>query len=154
MRSVIRFAPVFAILLFLVAAIAPTGQALAADSIGVVKRAQGSVEVERGGQRQPVVAGFALQAADVVHTGPQGAVGITFSDNSLIALGPDTTFAISEYRFDSTTQDGAFRSRLSRGTLSVASGRIAKGGRDQMLVETPATILGVRGTRFLVKVDD
>lgn len=154
MRAVMRFAPFCLIALFVLAVSTPTGLASAADSVGLVKRVQGKVEVERDGARQPVATGFALQPADVIHTGAEAAVGITFSDNSLVALGPDTEFAIREYRFDSTTQDGAFRSRLSRGTLSVASGRIAKHGTDRMLVETPATILGVRGTRFLVKVDE
>jgi len=131
--------------------------ALAADPsayVAIVKRTQGNVEIERAGARQTVEPGFKLLVADTVYTGPAGAVGLTFTDNSLIALGPDSTYSIAEYSFDSTTHDGTFRSKISRGTLSARSGRIAKRGQDRMLVETPATILGVRGTRFLIKVDD
>jgi hypothetical protein len=35
----------------------------------------------------------------------------------------------------------------------VLSGRIAKTGGDAMRVRTPTSILGVRGTHFMVRVD-
>lgn len=154
MHSLFRIAPMFSRIAILVMLVAPASAAEHSDYVALVKRVQGTVEVEREGTRQAVAPGFRLEVADTVHTGPAGAVGITFTDNSLIALGPDSTYSIAEYSFDSTTQDGSFRSRISRGTLSARSGRIAKRGEDRMLVETPATILGVRGTRFLIKVDD
>ena len=48
------------------------------------------------------------------------------------------------------TAEGAFESTLSRGKLAVVSGKIAKHGLDHMKVSTPTSILGVRGTEFLV----
>jgi hypothetical protein len=42
---------------------------------------------------------------------------------------------------------------MHRGTLSIISGQIAKGHPDAMKVKTPTSVLSVRGTRFLVKVD-
>ena len=43
---------------------------------------------------------------------------------------------------------------LNRGTLAVISGRIAKQSPEAMTVRTPTAILGVRGTEFVVKVED
>lgn len=155
MHALFRIAPMFSRIAILLLVVTPAWAAEpAGDYVALIKRVEGTVEVERAGTRQAVEPGFRLAVADTVHTGPAGAVGITFTDNSLIALGPDSSYSIAEYSFNSTTHDGSFRSRISRGTLSVRSGRIAKRGEDRMLVETPATVLGVRGTRFLIKVED
>ena len=64
------------------------------------------------------------------------------------------TLAIERYAFDPTTHAGAFDTRLSRGTLSVVSGKIAKQTPGAMTVKTPAAILGVRSTEFVVRADD
>ncbi|TMH15282.1 MAG: FecR domain-containing protein, partial [Betaproteobacteria bacterium] len=47
-----------------------------------------------------------------------------------------------------------FESSLRKGTLSVVSGKIAKQSPDAMKVKTPSSILGVRGTEFLVRSSD
>ena len=95
-----------------------------------------------------------MQAGDVVTTGVDGSVGITFLDNSLLSAGPNSVLAIERYAFNSTTHEGAFESSLRKGTLSVVSGKIAKQSSDAMKVKTPSSILGVRGTEFLVQSSD
>jgi hypothetical protein len=124
-----------------------------ADDIGHFKVAKGSVYIDRGGQRLAAQVGTGLQATDIVVTGADGSAGITFSDNSLLSVGPGSVLAIERYAFDSTRHDGAFESTLRKGTLSVVSGKIAKQSPDAMKVKTPSTILGVRGTEFLVRTD-
>jgi len=59
---------------------------------------------------------------------------------------------LEQYAFNSTTHDGKFNARLDRGSLAVVSGKIAKQSPDAMVVKTPSSLLGVRGTEFLVKV--
>jgi hypothetical protein len=123
----------------------------AADA-GVVKTVQGNVSIERGGTVLTAELGLPVQVTDVIVTGPDGAVGITFEDNALLSLGPDSRLSIGQFRFDSTTHDGAFETTLTRGRLAVVSGKIAKHKQDAMKVRTPSSILGVRGTEFLVEV--
>src|SRR3981081_4100344 len=105
-------------------------------------------------QRPPGRAGTHLQATDTVVTGADGSAGIAFVDNSLLSVGPNSVLAIERYAFNSTTHEGAFESSLRRGTLSVVSGKIAKQSPDAMKVKTPSSILGVRGTEFLVRSSD
>ena len=93
-------------------------------------------------------------AADVITTGADGAVGITFIDNSLISTGPNSVFAIDQYSFDSTTHIGKFDGTLKRGTLAAISGKMVKQVPESMRIRTPSSIMGVRGTEFLVRVDD
>ncbi|HTQ74965.1 MAG TPA: FecR domain-containing protein [Burkholderiales bacterium] len=132
--------------------LAPVG-AFAAD-IAQFKVAKGAVYLERDGKRTPAQVGTHLQATDVVVTGADGSAGITFIDNSLLSVGPNSVLQIERYAFNSTTHEGVFETMLSRGTLSMVSGKIAKQSPDAVKVKTPSSILGVRGTEFLVRTGE
>jgi len=93
-------------------------------------------------------------AADVLVTGSGASLGIAFLDNSLLSAGPNSVLAIDRFAFDSTTHQGAFESSLLKGTLAVVSGKLAKQSPEAMKVKTPAAVLGVRGTEFLVRTGD
>lgn len=125
---------------------------LFAQDIGQVKTAHGSVTVDRGGQNLAAQPGFRLHESDVVRTGADGAVGISFADNTIMSTGPNSTLALDRFAFNSTTHQGRFQSSVRSGTLSVISGKIAKQSPEAMTVRTPATVLGVRGTEFFVQV--
>lgn len=127
---------------------------LLAQEAGHIKVARGGVQVERGGQKTPASVGSVVQAGDVVTTGADGSVGITFLDNSLLSAGPNSVLAIDRFAFDSTTHQGSFESSLRKGTLAVVSGKLAKQSPEAMKVRTPAAVLGVRGTEFLVRTGD
>ena len=138
----------------IVLALALFAESAVAADIGQIKTSKGSVTVERSAQALPGVVGTRLQASDVITTGTDGAVGITMSDDSLLSAGPNSTLALERFAFDSTTNQGKFDASLRKGSLSVISGRIAKQSPDAMIVRTPNAILGVRGTEFVVSVDE
>ena len=125
---------------------------MAADA-GQIKTSSGTVYLERSGKRLPASVGTAVQEADRVVTGADGSAGITFTDNSLLSVGPNTVLEIQKYQFDSTTHAGQFDANLKKGTLAVISGRMVKQSPESMRVRTPSSIMGVRGTEFVVKVD-
>ena len=127
-------------------------EAGAAD-IGQIKVAKGQVTIERGGQVVPAQVGVRVQEGDVVKTGSDGSVGITMGDDSLLSAGPGSVLALDRFTFDPATQRGRFDTSLNRGTLAVMSGRIAKQSPDAMTVRTPAAVLGVRGTTFVVSAE-
>lgn len=126
--------------------------ASAAD-IGQVKVTSGAVHIQRGAERLPATVGTRVRVSDTVVTGGDGSVGITFTDNTLLSTGPNSVLVLERYAFDSTTHAGKFDARLNRGSLAVVSGKIAKQSHDAMVVKTPSSLLGVRGTEFLVKVE-
>ena len=127
--------------------------ALAAADVGQIKTLAGDVQIERAGRTLAAAAGDGLLASDVLVTGADGKVGVTFVDNTRLSLGPDSRMELARFRFDATTHEGEFLGRIQRGTLSIVSGQIAKSSPQAMKVETPSSVLSVRGTRFLVKVD-
>lgn len=139
--------------LILMAALGFAGTAMAAD-IGLVKVAKGSVQIQRGAAKIPAAVGTGLQTSDVVITGADGSAGITFTDNSLVSVGPNSVFAIDKYKFDTTTHAGEFEGNLKQGRLAAVSGKMVKQSPDSMKIRTPSAIMGVRGTEFVVQVDE
>jgi hypothetical protein len=135
-----------------VAAAACTALAHAND-VGQIKTARGTVHVERDGQRIAAGPGMAVRASDTLVTGADGAVGVTFLDDTRVSAGPSTVLQIERYRFNSTTHDGHFDASLKTGSLAVVSGKMVKQTPGSMRVRTPSSIMGVRGTEFLVRVD-
>ena len=124
-----------------------------ANEIGQVKVAKGAVQVEREGKRVPAVAGMPVLVSDVLVTGADSSAGVTFSDNSLVSVGPNSVFAVDKYRFDTTTHAGEFEGNLRQGRLAAVSGKMVKQSPEAMKIRTPSAIMGVRGTEFLVEVD-
>lgn len=125
---------------------------VALADIGRVKRVKGDITIERGDQKIPAKPGLVLDRQDVLVTGEKSRVSLTFIDNSRFSAGPNSRIVLETFEFDTTTHEGKFVSRVERGTLGIVSGQIAKQTPDAMRVRTPTSILGVRGTKFLVEV--
>ena len=124
----------------------------AAAEIARIKTASGAAIVQRGAQQLKPVPGLQLLARDTLVTGKNGRMAVTFIDNTRFAVGPNSNVAISEFQYDRMRQKGTMVTQVNRGSLAVVSGKIAKSGRDAMKVRTPNTLLGVRGTKFIVEV--
>ena len=133
---------------FIVLGLASAAQA----EIGRIKRATGDAQVERGRMKRAAMIGGTLEQGDVLVTGKDGRVSVTFADNTRFSAGPNSRIAIDQFRFDDTTRKGTFLTRVDRGSLAIVSGQIAHETKDAMKVRTPTSLLGVRGTRFVVNV--
>jgi hypothetical protein len=120
--------------------------------IARIKSSSGAATVQRGANRLSAATGQSLLAGDTLVTGKDGRISLTFIDNTRFAVGPNSRIAVSKFEYDRTRQQGAFITQVDRGSLAVVSGKIAKSGRDAMKVQTPNSLLGVRGTRFIVEV--
>jgi hypothetical protein len=143
------------VLAFVLAAVVAFSADSALAGIGKIKTMKGEVLIIRDGKKIISQPGDDVEQADVIVTGPDSSVGITFIDKTVFSAGPESRIEITRFRFSSSKREkNEFHSSLKRGTLSIISGRIAKQGPGAMTVKTPASILGVRGTRFLIKVEE
>ena len=124
-----------------------------AQDVGRVKTVKGTVHIERAGRQEPAQVGSGVRQADILVTGPDGAVGVALADDTLLSAGPNSVLAVERFVYDGV-KPGALEAALTKGTLAVVSGRIAKQAPDAMRVKTPAAILGVRGTEFVVRASD
>ena len=120
--------------------------------IARVKTSSGAAVVERGSQKLRPAPGLQVEMGDRLVTGKDGRMSLTFIDDTRFAVGPNSRVAVSEFQYDRVRRKGAMVTKIDRGSLAVVSGRIAKSSRDAMKVRTPNTLLGVRGTKFIVEV--
>jgi hypothetical protein len=125
----------------------------AAEPAGMVKTLRGEVSLERAGRQQPAALGMPVFAGDRLRTGPDGAVGVTLRDDTRLAAGPGSSLLISDFRFDTTTQEGNLLVAMLKGTFNVITGLIARQNPGNATFTTPTLSLGVRGTEFIVDVD-
>lgn len=137
--------------IMVVAGVALASSAIASD-VGQIKTLKGSAHIERAGKSIPAELGMKVQQSDKLVTGADGTVGITFTDNSRMSAGPGTVLTIDHYAFDATTHVGKFDASVKKGTLAVISGKMVKQSPESMRIRTPASIMGIRGTEFVVKV--
>jgi hypothetical protein len=124
-----------------------------ASDIGRVKIAMGDAKIFRNNAAIAATPGLGLKKGDVLTTGRNGRIGVTFNDNSRFSAGPNSRIAVEDFDYDSTTQNGKFVTNVNKGTVAIVSGQIAKSNKNAMRVRTPTALLGVRGTRFVVEVN-
>lgn len=118
---------------------------------GTFKTVQGDVTVVRGNVRSAAVVGGPLRISDRVLTGSASTAAIMLRDDTVLTIGPDSSVDLAEFHFDTEAQDGNLLISLWRGSLRVVTGLIAKLRPEQVKITTPTTVIGVRGTDFIVE---
>lgn len=123
-----------------------------AGTIGTVKVASGEASVQRDGKMLPASEGFDVERKDTLMTGADGSLGITLNDGTLISLGPNSRFELAAFEFSPRRDAFNFFGKILEGTLIYQSGRIGKIAPEKTRIETPLSVIAVRGTRFAVRV--
>jgi hypothetical protein len=123
-----------------------------ATPAGHVKIATGAAYIVRQNATIPARPGDAVFATDTLRTQANGTIGVTLADDTRVSLGPDSEMRLERYVF--SPADGALGMVLNfvRGVAAYVSGRMAKLAPDAVRLETPAAIVGVRGTTVAIKV--
>jgi len=127
--------------------------AWAQDVIGFVKTVSGDATVIDAGKPVKAQVGTPIKMGSILKTGPKGAMGVTFKDNTVMSFGPDTELTVDEYLYAPEKNNLKFGTSLSKGSLQVVSGVIAKLKPKSVTMKTPTGMIGFRGTRCLVKVE-
>ena len=121
---------------------------------GRIKVASGSVFVVRAGTAQPAQAGQLVYESDSLRTGADGRIGVTLNDDTRVSLGPSSEVRLDRFAYAPAQSQMALVLRVVRGVAAYVSGRIAKLAPDSIRLETPAAIVGVRGTTVAIRVAD
>ena len=119
---------------------------------GRIKLVSGSAFVVRDGKAIPATAGQELMQADSLRTGDDGRLGIMLKDDTRVSLGPDSELRLERFVYAPAEGNLALALKFVRGAMAYVSGRIAKLAPDSIRLETPAAIVGVRGTTLAIRV--
>ena len=71
----------------------------------------------------------------------------------MLTLGPNTTADLSKFQYNSTTQEGSFAMNLLQGSVRVVTGLLAKLTPSMFNITPPPSVVGVRGTDFIVEAE-
>ena len=142
------------IALILIVFYVPPADAQSLAAAGLVKVTSGSAVVVRDGVERPALIGSPVFASDHLKTGADGRLGLTLKDDTRVSLGPNSELRLDQFEF--APADGRFGLVINfvRGVAAYVSGRIAKLSPDSVRLETPAAIVGVRGTTLGIRVTD
>ena len=121
--------------------------------IGIIQTLTGTASIERQEDEFPVTAGQQIFANDILRTGKAGSMGVVLNDNTILSPGPKSELAIDEFVYVPKDKKLSMLTRMVRGTVEYIAGTIGRLAPKSVRFETPLAVLGIRGTRFLVKID-
>jgi VCBS repeat-containing protein len=127
------------------------GSASVAQVIGHVTKLTGTATAIRNGVAIILNQGDNVNKGDVVASGSDSTLGITFIDGSVFGLASNARMVLNEMIYDPNGSDNKSLISLVAGTISFVAGATAKHG--DMKVDTPVATMGIRGTAVLVEID-
>ena len=122
--------------------------------IGYVKTVTGEATVSTAGKSVKAQPGTPVAQGSVLKTAAKSSMGVTFKDETVMSFGPDTELTVDEYLYAPSQGKLKLGSKLAKGSMNYLSGVIAKLNPDAVSVQTPSGTIGVRGTQFVVKVEE
>jgi len=123
-------------------------------AIGNVVKHKGNASVERAGEKSELKKGSDIEFKDNVRTG-KGGIGITFVDDTNVAVSSHSSLVIDEFVYDPNSKTGSkLVMNIALGTVRYASGNIAKLSNQNVDIRTPTARIGVLGTAFSMTVDE
>ena len=119
--------------------------------IGHVTKLAGNATAIRNGVSIILNQGDNVNKGDVVQSGSDSTLGITFIDGTVFGLASNAKMVLNEMIYDPNGSDNKSLLSLVAGTISFVAGATAKKG--DMKVDTPVATMGIRGTAVLVEID-
>lgn len=114
--------------------------AFAAADTAFIKKMSGKITIKRGVKSMDGKVNDKLKEKDVVNVGLKGQADVQFYGKSMVRLLELTSFTIKESSAKKTTLN------FTSGNILVKVKKLAKG--EDLKVETPVAVLGIRGTQF------
>jgi hypothetical protein len=137
-----------------------TAQGAVEASIGKVMTIEGDATVEHvgvttvqaslGNGPVPAKIGDFVYRGDIVQTGPNGKLGITFADGTAFNMSKNARVVLDEFIYDPNGKSNSTFFSLTRGSFTFVAGAIAKSGN--MKIDTPVATMGIRGTTPHVEI--
>ena len=123
--------------------------------IGSITDFKGAGNIKRAARVLPATKGSGIEKMDTVSTNSQGKFMISFVDGTTVKITENSRLVIDDFVFDAgKPKGGKLGLRLALGTARYASGALAHGNPKGVNIRTPTATIGVRGTDFLMSVDE
>jgi hypothetical protein len=131
-----------------------------ASPIGKVLMTEGIVRIEHPaailvtanlpGTADQTKVGDLVYRGDIIQTGPDGKLGVGFTDGSSFSVSPNARMEVNDFVYDPHGHSNSSLMSLSKGTFTFIAGEVAHTGN--MEVKTPVGTMGIRGTAPRVEI--
>ena len=123
-----------------------TRQARAEEVIGEVKRVQNFAAATTGLDDRILAVGDPIYRDDRVFTGADARLELSFVDQTSLTLGADAALDIGSFVFDGSGGEACWN--MLAGAFAMTTGLIGKNDPQRVVVTTPVSTIGIRGTTF------
>ena len=125
-----------------------------ADTVGDITEHTGSGGITRQSDKFPTALGVGVEMSDHIVTA-NGRIKMTFLDDTILRLTEHTEVTIDEYYYD-PKQKASSRMVMNfvSGTARFATGSLGLVPRENIIINTPTAVIGIRGTDFTASVDE
>ncbi len=150
MKFKVFLAAVMVVMVLVVAS--PSGAS--AEVVGRLTQVDGRVDLLKGGKlpATPLKLGDNVESGDVLRSKSLSKAQVTFIDNSVITLSPESRLAIDDYQFEPAKQKRNAVFTLFQGLAHVVVNKLYKVDEPDFVIKTQTAITGVRGTDFGVRL--
>jgi len=121
--------------------------------IGSVTTVNGTAIIKRGNSIVTIAKGTAVEMNDRVET-KNGEVNITFKDDTSVKVTASSALIIDDFVYDPKSKSGKLGLKAAEGTVRYVSGNIAHNNPNSVNIKTPTAAIAVRGTDFVMSVDE
>jgi hypothetical protein len=126
----------------------------AVADIGSVFELSGTAVIKRGKETIVIAKGTVVANNDKVET-KNGVVNIKFKDNTTVKVTENSALVIDDFVYDPKNAAGGKLSlKAAAGTVRYVSGNIAHNNPNSVKINTPTAAIAVRGTDFVMAVDE
>jgi hypothetical protein len=126
----------------------------AVANIGLVVELKGTAVIKRGKETIAVSNGTPVETNDKVET-KNGVVNIKFKDDTTVKVTENSSLVIDDFVYDPKNAAGGKLSlKAASGTVRYVSGNIAHNNPNSVKINTPTAAIAVRGTDFVMAVDE
>jgi len=118
--------------------------------VGDVKLVQNSVQAVFQKNSRPLLTAAPVLFEDMLKTGTDARLKAQLVDGTELTLGEKAEMFIDEFVYEPDGTEAVLSLKVVRGAFMFVSGKIEKMSGSRVNIETPAGILGVRGTTVWV----
>jgi len=122
---------------------------------GRIQDIKGKAEIRKARMTwfKPAAKYMTVNAGDEIRTGPDSEVVLTLESSAVNGVKANTSFGLKHFEVNPETEAAQIKIDLPKGKLWSEVGRL-KTKDSSFEIETPTVVTGVRGTVFLVEVEE
>ncbi len=125
----------------------------ASQKIGMVVAIKDDSWIQRDGKKVDLKIKSPIYLNDKIFTDESGRVQILFDDDTSLSVGSSSSIMIDNFVFN-TNKKSQFSAKVFKGISRVITGQIVEQNREGFKLQTPLTVVGIRGTILATQVEE